>query len=210
MPAIQRETVRYLEAAGLFLAIARGVPSAPDDAEKHFATIDVLSRDIREFTAHMLDPTMPYDKADLVASLIEEEDWTASLGETLYQVARRIERQTFSQVGRELVDATLDQIAEAMRAITPATQDMLPVSRRGRATTAGLFDLARALPEARHRAALGRARRDPHAPGQRRAGVLPDRAHRCRAPVGVALVRPAAAEQPREAAAPFGGAAVPA
>jgi phosphate:Na+ symporter len=126
--AIQHETARYLEAAGLFLAIARGVPSAPDDAKKHFASIDVLSRDIRDYTAHMLDPNMPHDKADLVASLIEEEDWTASLGETLYQVARRIERQSFSKAGRELVDATLDNIAEAMGAITPTTQDMPPVS----------------------------------------------------------------------------------
>lgn len=122
--AIQRETARYLEAAGLFLAIARGTPSAPDDAEKHFSSIDVLSRDIREYTAHMLNPNMPYPQADLVASLIEEEDWTASLGETLYQVARRIERQKFTKAGREMVDATLDHVAEAMRAITPATADM--------------------------------------------------------------------------------------
>ena len=126
--AIQRETARYLEAAGLFLAIARGVPTAPADAEKHFATIDVLSRDIRQYTANMFDPNMPFPQADLIASLIEEEDWTASLGETLYQVARRVERQSFGQAGKELVDATLDQIAEAMRAITPATQDMRPVS----------------------------------------------------------------------------------
>jgi hypothetical protein len=30
-------------------------------------------------------------EADLLASLIEEEDFTASLGETLFQVARRVE-----------------------------------------------------------------------------------------------------------------------
>ena len=110
------------------LAIARGVPTAPSDAEKHFATIDVLSRDIRQYTANMFDPNMPAKQADLIASLIEEEDWTASLGETLYQVARRIERQSFGQGGRELIDATLDQIAEAMHAITPATSNMPPVS----------------------------------------------------------------------------------
>ena len=122
--AIQRETVRYLEAASLFLGLARGVPTAPADAKKHFSSIDVLSRDIREYTAHMLDPNMPYSKADLVASLIEEEDWTASLGETLFQIARRVERQKFSPVGRELVDAMLNEIADAMRSITPATADM--------------------------------------------------------------------------------------
>jgi phosphate:Na+ symporter len=139
--AIQRETVRYLEAAGLFLAIARRAPSAPDDAEKHFASIDILSRDIRQYTANMLDPNMPYPKADLVASLIEEEDWTASLGETLYQVARRVERQRFSEVGQQLVDATLDQIADAMKAITPRTQDMPPVSPEAEPRLAGLLAL---------------------------------------------------------------------
>ena len=60
---------------------------------------------------------MPHAQADLLASLIEEEDFTASLGETLYQIARRVERQPFSAAGRELVDAMLDQVAEAMRAI---------------------------------------------------------------------------------------------
>jgi phosphate:Na+ symporter len=118
--AIQRETVRYLEAAGLFLGLARGVPTAPADAKKHFASIDVLSRDIRNYTASMFDPNMAYPKADLVASLIEEEDWTASLGETLFQVARRIERTKFSPAGKELVEATLNEIADAMAAVTPA------------------------------------------------------------------------------------------
>lgn len=122
--AIQRETVRYLEAAGLFLGLARGVPTAPADAKKHFASIDVLSRDIRNYTASMFDPNMAYPKADLVASLIEEEDWTASLGETLYQVARRVERTKFSPAGKELVDATLKEIADAMAAITPATANL--------------------------------------------------------------------------------------
>ena len=121
--AIQQETVRYLEAAGLFLAIARHAPSAPEDAEKHFNSIDILSRDIRNYTASMFDPNMPYNQANLIASLIEEEDWTASLGETLYQVARRVERQAFGEVGEELVDDTLDSIAEAMRAITPQMAD---------------------------------------------------------------------------------------
>jgi phosphate:Na+ symporter len=139
--AIQRETLRYLEAAGLFLAIARGVPTAPDDAEKHFATIDVLSRDIRQYTASMFDPNMPYQQADLIASLIEEEDWTASLGETLYQVARRVERQSFGPAGKELVNATLDQIAEAMHAITPATQDLPAVSAAAEPRVQGLLAL---------------------------------------------------------------------
>jgi phosphate:Na+ symporter len=117
--AVQRETGRYLEGAGKLLAIARGAPGAPDDAEEHFAAIDVLSREIRRYTAAMFQPEMTHAKADLLASLIEEEDWTASLGETLYQIARRVERQPFSPVGRPLVDETLDMVASAMGAIVP-------------------------------------------------------------------------------------------
>ena len=139
--AIQQETVRYLEAAGLFLNIARGADTAPEDAEKHFSSIDILSRDIRQFTANMFDPNMPFRQADLVASLIEEEDWTASLGETLYQVARRVERQSFGEPGRELVDATLGRIAEAMRAITPQTQDAPRVAAEAAPRTAALLEL---------------------------------------------------------------------
>jgi phosphate:Na+ symporter len=67
----------------------------------------------------MFQPNLPYEKADLLASLIEEEDWTASLGETLYQMARRVERENFSSPGRALVDAMLDEVSDAMRAITP-------------------------------------------------------------------------------------------
>jgi phosphate:Na+ symporter len=139
--AIQQETIRYLDAASLFLAIARRVPTAPEDAEKHFNSIDVLSRDIRQFTANMFDPNMPYAQANLIASLIEEEDWTASLGETLFQVARRIERQSFGKPGQEVVDQTLDLIAEAMRSITPQTQDMPAVSAEAAPRLAALLPL---------------------------------------------------------------------
>ena len=86
---------------------------------EHYAALDILSREIRNYTAAMFQPDMSRDRADLLASLIEEEDWTGSLGETLYQIARRVERQPFSDVGRELVNATLDQVGDAMRAITP-------------------------------------------------------------------------------------------
>ena len=81
----------------------------------------------------MFKPDMPHDQADLLASLIEEEDFTASLGETLYQVARRVERQTFSPVGHELVDATLDQIADGdARRSRPTAQECAAGRRRQR------------------------------------------------------------------------------
>jgi phosphate:Na+ symporter len=128
VPAIQRETDRYLEAAGMFLAIARGAPSAPDNIQEHYAAIDILNREIRRYTAAMFEPNMPYARADLLASLIEEEDFTASLGETLHQIARRVERQPFSAVGRELVNTAVDHVAEAMRAIAPGDQNAAGVS----------------------------------------------------------------------------------
>ena len=119
VPLVQRETDRYLEGAGKFLAIARGVDDAPDDSEEHHAALDVLSREIRSYTAGMFKPDMPHAQADLLASMIEEEDWTASLGESLYQIARRVERQPFSAVAKPLVDETIDLVAQAMRAIVP-------------------------------------------------------------------------------------------
>jgi phosphate:Na+ symporter len=119
IPLVQQEMARYVEGANLFLAIVRKEKSAPNNARDHQAAIDILSRDIRRYAAAMFKPDMPHSQADLLASLIEEEDFTASLSETLFQVARRVERQEFSAIGRELVDATLDQIAAAMRAVVP-------------------------------------------------------------------------------------------
>lgn len=119
-PLVQQEMARYLEAANLFLAISRKDKSAPDDAKEHQAAIDILSRDIRRYTAAMFQSNMAHDHADLLASLIEEDDFSASLGETMYQVARRVDRQEFSPVGRQLAEVTLDQIGKAMRTIVPA------------------------------------------------------------------------------------------
>jgi phosphate:Na+ symporter len=119
LPAIQRETARYLDAAVLFLDIARQHPNAPDDSVEHSEAIDVLSREIRTYTAGLFDPNMPHDRADLIASLIEEEDFSASLGETLYQIARRVERHPFSDPGRKLVNEMLDLLAQEMSIIVP-------------------------------------------------------------------------------------------
>lgn len=128
VPAVQRETGRYLEAALKFLDIAKGSKDAPDKIEEHYAAIDILNREIRSYTSGMFKPDLPYHRADLVASLIEEEDYTASLGETLYQIARRVERQPFGEAGRRLVDEVVDQVAEAMRAIVPIGQLNPPVT----------------------------------------------------------------------------------
>jgi phosphate:Na+ symporter len=124
MPLVQQEMARYVQGVQLFLAIARNDKTAPKSARDHQAAMDILSRDIRKYTAAMFKTNMPHAEADLLASLIEEEDFTASLGETLFQVARRMERTTFSPVAKPLLEATLDRISEAMRILlSPATAD---------------------------------------------------------------------------------------
>jgi phosphate:Na+ symporter len=120
LPAIHNETKRYVEAAAKFMDIARGKPDAPDDVEEHAGALDVLSREIRNYTSVLFAPNLTYARADVVASMIEEEDFTASLGETLYQVARRVERQTFSAPGRKVVDRILDELEGALQSITSA------------------------------------------------------------------------------------------
>ncbi|AOO83329.1 Na/Pi cotransporter family protein [Bosea vaviloviae] len=141
VPAVQRETGRYLEAARKFLDIAKGAPDAPDKIEEHYAAIDILNREIRSYTSGMFKADMSYARADLVASLIEEEDQTASLGETLYQIARRIERQPFGEIGRGLVDTVVDQVADALRAIIPIDQVNPPVVADAEPRLKGLLEL---------------------------------------------------------------------
>jgi phosphate:Na+ symporter len=125
--AVQKESGRFLEGVADFLAIARSAPRTSDEVVAHFVALDGLSREIRGYTAEMLQPNMPAHQADMLASLVEEEDWTASLGETLFQIARRAEREKFGPNGQELLNAILDEVATAMRAITPNGADKGPV-----------------------------------------------------------------------------------
>ena len=127
-PQVLQELGRYGEAASLFLAIARDEKAPAGKARDHHTAVDILSRDIRRYTAAMFEPDMPPREADLLASLIEEEDFTASLGETLYQIARRMERQPFSAAGRELATATIDRVDEALRVLLPDTGPAGPPS----------------------------------------------------------------------------------
>ncbi|MGF6226407.1 phosphate:Na+ symporter [Inquilinus ginsengisoli] len=119
VPAVQKETLRDLEAGAVFLDIARGAKSAPKDPGEHFIAVDILNRDIRAYSASLFREDMPYDQLDLVASLIEEADFTASLAESLHQVARRVKRETFGKQAREIVDAALLKLDHAMRQIMP-------------------------------------------------------------------------------------------
>jgi len=117
--AVQRETARHLEAGAVFLDIARGDRKAPADPGQHYLATDILSRDIRTYTAALIKEDLPYEQLDLIASLIEEADFTAALTESLHQVARRVKREKFGSQARAIVDSALDKLDASLRAIMP-------------------------------------------------------------------------------------------
>lgn len=119
VPAVQQETARHLQAGALFLDIARADKKAPSDPGEHYLATDILSRDIRAYTANLMKEDLPYEQLDLIASLIEEADFTAALTEQMHQVARRVKREKFSSQAQAIVDAALDKLDAALRAILP-------------------------------------------------------------------------------------------
>ncbi|MGV6875520.1 Na/Pi cotransporter family protein [Pseudochelatococcus sp. B33] len=119
IPAVEKETARHLQAGALFLDIARGDKKAPSDPGEHYLATDVLSRDIRTYTASLLKEDLPYEQLDLIASLIEEADFTAALTESLHQVARRVKREKFGPQAQAIVDVALDKLDNALREILP-------------------------------------------------------------------------------------------
>jgi phosphate:Na+ symporter len=119
VPAVQQETLRHLQAGAMFLEIARGSKSAPSDPGEHYLATDILSRDIRNYSASLFKDDMPPEQLDLVASLIEEADFTASLAESLHQVARRVKREKFSEIGQGIVNDSLNELDRALQVILP-------------------------------------------------------------------------------------------
>ena len=126
VPAVEAETRRHLEAGALFLGIARSEKTAPSDAEEHYMAVDILNRDIRRFSADLFRDDMPLEQADLVASLIEEADFTASLAESLHQVARRVRREEFSAQARIVVEAGLARLDAGLDVILPPIAEGVP------------------------------------------------------------------------------------
>ena len=119
IPAVQQETARHLEAGAMFLDIARSKKSAPSDPGEHYLATDILSRDIRAYTANLMEEDLPLEQLDLVASLIEEADFTAALTESMHQVARRVRREKFSEPAFAIVNLALDKLDAALQEIMP-------------------------------------------------------------------------------------------
>ena len=124
VPAVQQETARHLQSGAMFLDIARGSKTAPSDAEEHYMATDILSRDIRKFSASLFKENMTAEQMDLVASLIEEADFTASLAESLHQVARRVKREKFGPDAQAIINDALGELQVALNRILP--DDYLP------------------------------------------------------------------------------------
>lgn len=118
MPAIQMELRRHLDGLAILLAIARRRPGLPEDPTEHHTATDILNREIRAYTAEMLRPGMPFAQAGLLASLIEEADFCAALGETLHQVAHRAQQAKFGPAATQVLDSALDETADALATLT--------------------------------------------------------------------------------------------
>lgn len=128
LPAVAQEAHRHLQAGAVFLDIARNKPDAPKDPMEHQAAADQLSREIRAFSARLFQDGLNRDQLDLVASMIEEVDFTSSLSETLFQIARRVKREPFTDAARGVLNAGLERLDQSMNTVLfdAAMQPRLP------------------------------------------------------------------------------------
>jgi phosphate:Na+ symporter len=117
LPAVEQEAHRQLQAGAVFLDIARNKPGAPKDPVEHHAATDQLGREIRSFSAHLFQDGLSKDQLDLVASLIEEVDFTSALSESLYQIARRVKREPFSEAARDVLALGLERLDQGLNTV---------------------------------------------------------------------------------------------
>ena len=114
VPAVQAEIQRQLVAGAMFLDIARGRPEAPKEPAEHAGATDSLSREIRAYSAHLFHDDLDRSQLDLVASLIEEVDFTGALTEQLHQIARRTRREEFSPASQVFLEEALERLDRTM------------------------------------------------------------------------------------------------
>ena len=129
VPAMRQEVARALQGSRLFLDNARGKGKSVKKTAEHSAAIDALSREIRAYSAQLFHGERTREQMDLVASMIEEADFTGSLTESLYQIARRIEREQFSPASREVLDKGLHHLDQKLSLLEAV--DSLPAASNG-------------------------------------------------------------------------------
>lgn len=140
VPAVQREAARTLEAGAIFLDIARGAKNAPKDPAEFYESTDALSREIRAYSAHLFHEDLSRHQLNLVASLIEEVDFTASLTQQLHQIARRVKREEFGEAGMAFVEDGLSRLDDAMTSLL-TQEDSRPVLPAGHSRQADFEDI---------------------------------------------------------------------
>jgi phosphate:Na+ symporter len=126
VPAMRQEVARTVAAGSVFLDIARNRKGAPKKPAEHYAAVDALSREIREYSAQLFSANLSREQMDLVASMIEEADFAGSLSGSLNQIARRVQREQFSAPGQAILDDGLGHLEEklsTLRAEAPGTDD---------------------------------------------------------------------------------------
>ncbi|SMO80500.1 phosphate:Na+ symporter [Paracoccus laeviglucosivorans] len=128
LPTVQQEAQRHLQAGAIFLDIARDKKGAPADPVEHYNATDQLSREIRSYSSQLFQDGLSRDQLDLVASLIEEVDFTSALSESLYQIARRVKREPFSEAAREVLGLGLERLDQQMNTVlfAPGMQARMP------------------------------------------------------------------------------------
>lgn len=129
VPVMQAEAARLMHAASVFLGIARSDAEAPADPGEHYAATDALARQIRDFSAHLFGTDLTRDQMNLVASMIEEVDYTGSLAETMHQIARRVQREEFSEAGNTFVQTALGRLESTMQLLEQPDATQPPMDR---------------------------------------------------------------------------------
>ncbi|MFT3876545.1 MAG: Na/Pi symporter [Propioniciclava sp.] len=131
VPLMQAESARLMHGAAVFLDIARGKPDVPKDPGEHYAAVDALAREIREYSAHLFRNDLDRDQMNLVASMIEEVDFTGSLAETLNQIARRVKRERYSDAGNAFVETALGRLESTLHLLEGPETPQPHVERDG-------------------------------------------------------------------------------
>ena len=212
LPAVQQEAQRHLRAGAVFLDIARAKKGAPSDPGEHHAAADILSREIRKFSARLFQDGMSREQLDLVGSMIEEVDFTSSLSETLYQIARRVKRTPFSDAARRVVDTSLERLDGAMNRVL-LSPGLLPTLPSGHSTLPGFEETRWNVLNSRDVAAGEKGALLALLGSMERAETLIERILQERASVDRSVIRPARASsdtRPTQRPSDFGGAIAPA
>jgi phosphate:Na+ symporter len=118
VPAMRQEVARALGAGQVFLDIARDKKGAPKKPAELHESLDALSREIRSYSAQLFKEDLSREQMDLVASMIEEADFTGSLSESLHQIARRVRREQFSPAGQTILGEGLGHLEQKLSALT--------------------------------------------------------------------------------------------